>query len=417
MEDALGAPKIGEDTVSQSQRQRRTRAAFVMRKTTLILVVVCVTVLGLLIAGHVLYRHFRGKREKKRIMEACGGAADAANSIFVTLVSYQDPVGAARTMDSLFTNAHCPLRVYVGLCEFYDDDATTTTASAAYKDVCTQNASAFTLTDHIRVLRVPSHESKGAFTAREHIERYLFRSEAYVLSLGCPARVAKGWDKYLIDTLAGAALAEGGDPGSRVVLSSRPEALPRNPNAPGPSLEQPGTFLAATSATPVPQFAGFKLRKVSLDAVVPAIAWSAALSFSTGKRVTDVPYPRDVVFCEDAQDFVMTLALKQHGYRLFHPAAQVALCAWGSAQPELQALDLEQDQQCRQRLLRAASTLPVYRATVKAMGVAADMAQVTARGRMGLTPTPGSEELEAKLGSTGEYLSLLSRIDLHTNAH
>lgn len=408
-----------------------------MRKSTLIVVIVLVVALVLLVTGNVVVRHVRTKREKRRIMDVCGDNANNNNSIFVTLVSYRDAVGAARTIDSLFSMAHCPLRVYVGLCEFHDD---LHSVVAMYKDVCASNGSAFALADHIRVLRVPYGESKGAFTAREHVERYLYRSEAYVLSLDSPARLAKGWDKYLIDTLAAAAL---GGAGKRVVLSTQPEALSSNPNAPAPSLDQPGTFLATMAATPVPRFAGYKLKKVPLDAVVPAVAWSAALAFSTGARIAEVPYPKDVTCCEDVEDFFMTLALRQQGYRLFHPAAQVAMAARRSALPprgdgspgfglnaeagmmeadthadaDLPANNsagerLEQELQCRFRLMRAASAWPVFRATVQSMGVTADMAQVTARGRMGLTQSPATEELEAKLGSTGEYLSLLSRIDL-----
>lgn len=396
--------------------------------------------LGVLLAGiavavialavHAIVRKVRRDKARTRVLDACD-ITGKTDTIFVTLVSYRDPAGAGATLHSLFSNAHCPLRVYVGLCEFYDgggggDDASA--AVRAYEEAVKASTAPFCLKDHVRVLRVPYAESLGGFAAREQLERFLFRDEKFVLSLDAPAVLAPNWDAYLIDTLQSLRSRHG----DKVVLTTQPKAVARAALlAPASgvglgggcrvSTDAPGTFVAVDAKTahvvPVPRASGFALKRRPEDPV-PATAWSPSLSFSLGRRVKDVPYPLGVVFCESMHDFVMDTALTQAGYALFHPPGEVAASAYGATRPRRDGEARSREAQCAVSLARAAYGRPAAAAVLKRMGVVftspGDPAtlQISARGRMGLTPQPKPEEIDAKLGSRTAYISLLSRAEL-----
>lgn len=351
---------------------------------------------------HAVVVRIKRRKEKKRIMNACdlGGKSD---SIFVTLVSFRNAKSAGETIHNIFKDAHCPLRVYIGLCEFYDpEDAKK--AIEVYEELVKTSTTPFCLKDHIRVIRVPYHESKGGFAARDHLERFLYRSEHFVLSLDCPARIAKDWDKELIEMLEKC-------PGRRSILTTMPETR-SGQDQPKPA--EPGTFLAVHKFSqppyPVPRMAGFAMKKRVHD-VVPSVGWSSSFAFSRGERIDEVPYPRNIEFAENMHDFIMSARLFARGWQFFHPPGQMAFAGYAPTRRHRLEEDRIGEGLSKAKLFRDTSQLPKLDELLKRMGVTDST--ISARGRMGLTSAAvDGLELDAKLGSRGNYLSLLSRLEL-----
>jgi hypothetical protein len=413
-----------------------------MRRKTWVLVGVAV-VAALFVVGLVaqaVSRQVARRRERRRVTAACD-VDTAANSIFVTLVSAgrAAAANAAATIASAFENATCPLRVFVGVCEFYDGaDPDAPTAVALYDARARApltSSTPFRLGDHVRTLRIPAAEARGAFAARSQLERFLYRNEAYVLSVACPARFARGWDAALI--AAHAAL-----PASGTAVLTAPLGPPEG-GATAPTIQNAGTFTAtdapaagsALAAHRLPHARCATMRRANPSAQVdvasvPATAWSADVSFARGARVERVPYPRDGIAgaaADGLEDLYMTTALVSAGWTLWHPAMQVVARADDDGGNTAADADADADAAAdadadgpaawafrvagTSALVGAIRRMVGFPAVMNRMGVEAD-GSVSARGRMGLTPTASPDEKDAKVGSTDAYLSVLSRMEL-----
>lgn len=340
--------------------------------------------LAVILAIMVGYNKWRAntlrRENKKRAMSAC--AEKRHTTIFVMLVSYKDAVGAANTLLSLFGAADCPLRVYVGLYEFYEDAALTPAVDVYESLVASAPAVAFSMQDQIRVLRAPASEFKSGMLAREHLQRYLYRGEQYVLTLGQPCSLARNWDTYLLSSWTRLGNAQ-------AVLTTLPER-----GSGTPSTNAAGTFVAMGSfsgAYPTMVSYRFKQKRIP-DVPVPALAWAAGLSFHKGR----FPFPpaKTITYLSDVEDFMQTVYLLENGWRLYHPAKQVAIAYMA-----------------QQRDTKPSPEYAVPAKVFHRFGVRAGKT-VTARARVGLTAAPNKEsEINAKLGSMGEYLSMLSRLE------
>jgi hypothetical protein len=400
-------------------------------------------VVGLVVQA--VSRQVARRRERRRVVAACD-VDTAANSIFVTLVA-SGPSGAADAADtnaSAFANATCPLRVFVGVCEFYNGAEGDAPTAVALYDARARapltSSTPFRLGDHVRTLRIPAAEARGAFAARSQLERFLYRNEAYVLSVACPARFARGWDAALIAALA--ALPASGTAVLTAPLLPPDGATTTTTAATSPSIHNPGTFTATDDPPPrsalgvhrLPHSRGAPMRSLAAPsgagagagaafdvASVPATAWAADLSFSRGARVERVPYPRDGiagVHADSLEDLYMTTALLSAGWTLWHPAVQVAARVAPVEEAVTEPLDVQQGPAewaatvaATTALVGAIRRMVGFPAVMNRMGVDAD-GSVSARGRMGLTPTASPDEKDAKVGSTDAYLSVLSRMEL-----
>ena len=384
-------------------------------KTTYIVGIVVACVLIAAVSIHALVMHVMRKKKRTEILEHC--TTVAKDTVFVSLVSYNDAYGAGQTLHSLFKEAQCPLRVYVGLCELYDDDvdAIRVTATDVYKNLTQHSSAPFCLTDNIRVLRVPIREAHGLFAAREHIERYLYRSERFVMTLDCPAVVSSCWDTYCIK-----ALTTLKRPYAILTTQLQAQLKTQTDIAAESALKSPGTYIAVSGTQialvrrrpfVLPVFNAFQIKThtfASIDdhaILLPSIAWSASFSFSNGSRVDAVPFPRLSSWDLDAfQDVIVTSKLLAAKWELYCFTA----CIGYRIGPIIGTyLNVGID---------AVPFIPQYLtdaftpSIVSAMGVT--KGGVSARARLGLSASPSPTELRGKVGSTTAYLSLLARIDL-----
>lgn len=369
-----------------------------MEKWQIIAAVAAVLVLAAAVAAYIGVTVMHRRQERERIGSAC--APLAGDTIFVMLTPCADPYAAADTVASVFERATCPLRVYIGMFEVYNPQSHTSVVDE-YELRTKFSKAPFCLKDHVRVIRVPVEENRGILAACEQVERHLYKGEKYVATMAVGVEVAQDWDAYCVDTLRTAAAAAKTD---RLVLTSMCAAAAADTT-------QPGTYcgLHDTGA-----LLGYRLKHMAAK-VVPALAWSAMFSFAPAMRLKELPYERHPDTHPDGMDAVvhdtyMTVRLLQAGWALRHPAGavvgwtrdgEVAPTGYGSRKwrQAMQAVNRN----------RAAGPVCAYMGIVSA---AATQVHLSARARLGLTPQAEETELIAKVGSMGEYLSVLSRLEL-----
>ena len=379
--------------------------------TAFVLLVACVT--------KAILARVRRRRAKKAVLQTCELLAH--DTIFVTLVSDRAPLAAARTMHSLIHNATCPLRVHIGLYELYGEHDTES-AVEQYKALVEQSpGTAFPLLDNIRVIRIPAAQGKGMLAAREHAERYLYCGQTYALSVAAGSVMAPAWDTTCIDTLHGLPAAVS----RTAVLTTIPGALGEDDREGAVPREAPATFVATTGVQAVagyglPMLAAFNMKR-KVAGCVPAVAFSAALAFSRGARITEVPWPPGAPYCDHIQDLWMTCALAQAGWTTWHPPQPLAMTLPATQEAGPHRTDdvppahpgaSEKREAAERSLLARMNATDALSRACATMGVNPHQHTVSARGRLGLTPVSSALEREAKLGSKTEYLSLLSQAEL-----
>lgn len=354
-----------------------------------VLAVSVIAVLALSLAISKFVTRFKRRKNKERAIAACKTMQH--ESIFVVLVSHKDAFGAAQTLFSLFAKAECPLRVYVGLYEFYDPESADSVMAVFESFVKRSPEVAFSMQDHVRLLRAPATEFTSGPKAREHVQRFLYRNELYVLCVGRSCTLSGNWDGYLVAMHKMATKGKSKGSGN-VVLTTRPAV-----GGGAASGAREGTFIAfGDFKGDFPSMVAYEMkRSATVKTVVPALLWSAQLSFSKGV----VPYPaaHHLQFSNDQEDLIMTFRLLDAGWTLFHPAKEV--CRIRSAAASLPIID-------RTRFLMA------YTPLLQRLGANVPRKRLTTRARLGLLPDDNKRvEIESKIGSQGDLLSLLSRIE------
>jgi hypothetical protein len=336
------------------------------------------------VIGTAIMKKKTKARNKDRASQACGTNPEARVPIFVMMVAVGDQhtSAAIKTLASVYGNAACPLRVFTGLADYYDSGASHAACALAAKFAKFADASTipFKVGDNVRALRVPVAEFPGSLVALEQVQRFLYRGEVYILLVEPGVVLAAQWDVTLMLAIEAA-------PG-RSVVSMRPPP----PGTPGTV----GTYLAVATAR-FPRFVAFNMKtpvEGELPPVVPALGWSSALSFSKG------PLPLGdaaaMVSSGVGPDMAMTARMLLTGWVLQHPCARVATMIPAPA-PETAF---------------ASTSAMLHPAVAEHLGLDMVHDTVSARGRLGLVPgkNPPSE-LAAKVGSSGDVLSMLSRIE------
>jgi hypothetical protein len=364
----------------------------------ILIFLVCLFVVGLVsyFAGWAMRRAARTKNRAAATL-TCGSSPGARVPIFVSIVAVGDAQVAAalRSIHQAFVAAACPLRVYIGVAEYSDESSQSRNVGERFVATAKSSAIPFELGDHVRVLRAPQREFAGFNVAREQLQRFLYHAETFVAVVGPGCMLAKDWDMSLPAALAFAARKY---PTKKIVLSGHP-ALPTSPGT-------LGTFLALASGRPT--FMGLPFRMPPDEdppLAVPALAWTGRLSFCEG------PLPLAGAAAVDSHaddDVFMTARLMALDWQLMHFVKRVGTM---SAADE-RALKFEQDDQ-PPSLVQIGQQLPLPASVASALGLLGS--KVTHRGRLGLVAgTNSKEELALKVGTTGDVLSMLSRIEVQS---
>ena len=112
-------------------------------------------------------------------------------AIFVSIASYRDDV-CSTTLDSLYTMADKPDRVYVGICQQNknEEDDGIDCVTKGYQDH-----------PRVRIIRIPHFEAKGPTHAR-YLCSTLWSGEEYFLQIDSHSKFVKGWDTLCIGMLS-----------------------------------------------------------------------------------------------------------------------------------------------------------------------------------------------------------------------
>jgi hypothetical protein len=437
-----------------------------------------VVLFGGLAVGNVVTTSRARNRCRVAAKAACAASPAARQPVFVMLVARGNAESAAavRAVVSAFERATCPLRVYVGVAEYVEGGSGSGGSAAAsaalapfvrrFEAAAKSSAIPFKLSDHVRVLRAPLQEFEGYAVAREQVQRFLYRGEPYVAALGVTVVVKQNWDAVLqaavndlpprsvVTTIPARAVADntrflqmldthvalpamtpGGLASSLTGLTglANPGPLPG-----GPSLSQQptmhgadamGSFVAvarcgdATGVTLAP----YAMRvPMGTDAVsmlprtVRALVWSPELSMckgpmpligggSSGSHGTSLAAVS--VFAATAETDTTSEAvgttgmLVDLGWTLHHPTGVVAstVPAFGVPPSTNTALP--------------ATVSRLSGSAQRFLGLRLGAGSVENRARLGLAPAPNpTEEVAVKIGSVGDVLSTLSRIELQASA-
>ena len=109
-------------------------------------------------------------------------------AIFVSIASYRDEV-CVTTLESLYTMADKPEKIYVGICQQNKDDEDTDCVAKGYEDH-----------PNVRMIRIPYFEAKGPTHAR-YLCSTLWNGEEYFLQVDSHTKFIKGWDTLCIGML------------------------------------------------------------------------------------------------------------------------------------------------------------------------------------------------------------------------
>lgn len=112
-------------------------------------------------------------------------------AIFVSIASYRDDV-CSTTLDSLYTMADKPDRVYVGICQQNknEEDDGIDCVTKGYQDH-----------PRVRIIRIPHFDAKGPTHAR-YLCSTLWNGEEYFLQIDSHSKFVKGWDTLCIGMLS-----------------------------------------------------------------------------------------------------------------------------------------------------------------------------------------------------------------------
>jgi hypothetical protein len=376
-----------------------------MAKLTIICIGIVCVLLAATVLGIWIHTTLGKRKEKKRVQSACASGA-ASSTTFVTLVSYKNAAGTAATLHSLFEKAQCPLRIYVGVVEVYAPGETSSVLDE-YESLVRFSKSPFCLKSHVRVIKMPTSEYRGSVAAHAQAERFLYRKEKYVCTITAHAELAPQWEMHCAAALEQHQKLKKGD---SVVLTAVLPATEKTLAAPG--IRTPGTYTAFSKHGGL--LAYFLKKMLPAVYTVPAVAWCSDFSFTYGSRVALVPYdmlPVDTVEGSDTtnHDFYMTLALTGQGWQLAHPpflvgVRTVAHAGESTCPPELwyrQCMAV-----CKAKQFRSVDSV------LASFARPGFLPKVTSRLQLGLSPHPATDEIEMKLGSMGEFYSILSRLEL-----
>jgi hypothetical protein len=242
----------------------------------------------------------------------------ATESIFVNLASYRDPE-CAQTLHSLFTNAACPTRIWVGLLDQrYAYEASPLEEYAKL----TRRDGTYNYSNQIRRYTLSPNKSRGHIPARYLIDKFLCRNEKYHLTVDSHTMFAKNWDLSMCNELDALISSDCPHP----VLTMEPPLYTVTSRSQTTTLLQnePGHFSSSCSKVPLqrgyylPETRSTTLQHIP-DAPVPNLFWSGAFSFTRTRTKRRVPFDPYLSYVHSGENVYMSARWFTHGCDLFTP--------------------------------------------------------------------------------------------------
>lgn len=144
------------------------------------------------------------KMKNKFTGDACRSIPHDEN-IFCMMYSTDGTLEEAiHSIASLYNNAYCPRRIFVGL--FLRTDSTEKKRSGWRSDLFVQNVKFYyptlcsTMATNVRVYRHYTWEDNGSYSfGMNYLQQNLYKQEKYCMTLSTSVRLRKHWDKTIIE--------------------------------------------------------------------------------------------------------------------------------------------------------------------------------------------------------------------------
>jgi [Skp1-protein]-hydroxyproline N-acetylglucosaminyltransferase len=241
------------------------------------------------------------------------------DAIFVSIPAYRD-TETIPTILSLFENASCPERIYIGVVFQFD-----TTSQAEYDMYFRLDALSTDLREHnVRIIILDYRDATGPCYAR-YLAQSLHRGEEYVLQIDSHMRFRPNWDCYLIASLNKCECPQ------RSVLTAYPPPyyLPNHiPNETRASLLVPWKFDENDMLRQKGRLLIPKEDDSHEEKNIPCLLFAGGFNFSMKFTFQDCPYDDTIHHLFFGEEISMAIRLYTHGYDLYAPPQNVCYHLW-----------------------------------------------------------------------------------------
>lgn len=222
-----------------------------------------------------------------------------SSRIFVSIASYRD-ADCINTLESLFSKANHPERIFVGLC---------------WQAILGVDNDRYPVANRIsqcRVIQVDAFESKGVCWARSKVQS-LWDGEEYILQIDSHMRFVEGWDDLLLTMLTSC-------PSDKPVLSSYPPAF-----TPPDTIISP--LITTMHATNFDNDGILGLDSIGSEPhLAPEIPQqnpfcAAGFLFADSRIILDIPYDPYLYF--HGEEITLAVRLWTYGWDIFSPNAVI----------------------------------------------------------------------------------------------
>ncbi|MGU3576036.1 GlcNAc-transferase family protein [Brucellaceae bacterium C25G] len=222
-------------------------------------------------------------------------------TIFISVAAFCDPM-LLFTVQSAYENARWPERLAFGIVDQNTSSVEDVMASRNWR---------------FNYLQVPPHQSRGACWARS-LAMSFYKGEDYFLQIDSHSLFEPNWDEILINDLETIAGESGND---RIILSTRPFAFEIKQDD---TIEKKRFTENTIKLTPKENSIKVSDPVVMFSAInsgsqdnLPGFQISAALLFTRGQFVEDVPY--DPFFYFHGEEQNIALRAYTSGWDIWHP--------------------------------------------------------------------------------------------------
>jgi hypothetical protein len=291
-------------------------------------VAVFVGVLAILVYGLAAKakRYVRKIKLRKKRAQQCALSDTLSDTIFVSVPCYRDQDCAA-TLLSLFNNAKCPHRVFVGL--LVQNTSGDTDVLEEFRRLTTLHDCDL-FTDQIRAMYMDASEARGPMYARAIIEQQLYRDERWYLTVDSHMRFASDWDQHFIDMTRETA-QHYGTALDKVVLTMYPHDVEHEAPAETPFEKLPaGSFMRVkrfNAQHGMLQLEGPLFVKKP-PRPLPSTFVAVGCCFSSATRLRECPFDPNFDFVFLGEETSMGLRLWTHGYDFYNPATMIVWHRW-----------------------------------------------------------------------------------------
>ena len=227
-------------------------------------------------------------------------------TIFASLASYRDKL-CSKTLESIFSNAEYPDRVYIGICQ-----------QNAKEDSECVNFDSDILRPYlknIKVIKLPHHEARGPCFARYWCST-LYNGEDYFTQLDSHILMAKNWDTKAIRMISEIKSTTNS---KKVVLSHYTKNYDEY-DKPNPRNEVPRMCRAFFNDSGMISFEGAESISIDTHTYIQTPFIACGFIFTEGQFLKDVPFDPHLDYIFVGEEIILSARTWTSGYDIYTPS-------------------------------------------------------------------------------------------------